>query len=196
MSSLSQCPLCGNSVMIMGIEWRCPCCKILNRNWDSFQNCDYCRFNPFYFPCPTCKKEFEIALLTGHYKDPEGHVILADEKPNLWEAREFHLRDLKLGAFPSINQDRSALQLVAEIWLMVKDYPFRFTCPVKSYIVHTVWRDRDKRFWIHGFIHASDDARDATRVGHMTISAETDEQGYLTSPNIAIVEAFPAAKRF
>jgi hypothetical protein len=183
----SSCPFCLSSIQVEGANWQCPCCGTLNSNWDTARCCQNCRFTPFYLKCPICQQELEIVSLTD--TSGEGEERQVPTKPNLWEGQETCLRNLLPSTAYAIEQNEDVYHFVAQLLSMSKDFPFRFVGPVKSFRIETVWVGGDQRFWIHGSLYASQTPDPDARVGHLGISAEMDEAGQLSAPNIALVEA-------
>jgi len=152
----APCPLCGSLIKIRDAEWKCPACNTLNKNWNLFTNCEWCRFGPHFLTCPHCQQDFDLSLLLGNYVDSSGNPIDDSGRRNIRPAIHQHQLGAMNGGFLGKKQAEEAKFFTEEFQSLLADFTFSFPVIVRCFVVHTTAVSPDDRLWLHAWVFASE----------------------------------------
>ncbi len=186
------CPFCSKAIPVIDVPWTCPSCGTTDKEWSLFASCAACAFAPYYFVCPCCGAEFELALLLGRYQTHEGATIPPERRPAFAGTRQTTLGELRVGIASDIREDKARLQDALDVLAHGQALELPSPCKLEAYFVLSAVDDSAGRTWLYGQLIADVTRPKDARVGHFSLLRA--KRG--ASTELRVLEYFPEARQF
>jgi hypothetical protein len=186
----APCPFCGRAIPVMDAPWTCPCCGTLNREWNLLASCETCAFGPYYFTCPHCGDEFELALLSGRYVGADGQELPPERRRRLSATGEVQLGELMVGMAPAVKEDQATLRVTLDALSRSEAIRLAAPCPLQGYFVYSAVTDSSGSAWLYAHLIADVSRARESHVGHFALRARAE------GVELRVLEFFPEAARF